>query len=161
MKTRLSLCIGLIPTLLVCSLRAEEKFADEGTVTDAVFALAEKYFAEFQHPETGVLYGGRLEGRSKWTSSAEILAEKPHPWGWLPYRGYLTTQRPRPGRPARRQQRPARSLPAGRDSPMLRRPEADRLPSRKPSDPRKGLVVIKADFFTVIALNSPKKIGLS
>jgi len=82
MKTRLSLCISLIPTLIVCSLRAEEKFADEGTVTDAVFALAEKYFDEFQHPETGVLYGGRLEGRSKWTSPADILAEKPHPWGY-------------------------------------------------------------------------------
>ncbi|WP_298866879.1 hypothetical protein [uncultured Gimesia sp.] len=47
-----------------------------------VFSLAKDYFADFQHPETYVLYGSRLSTKASWTSPADIKAEKPMPWGY-------------------------------------------------------------------------------
>ena len=47
-----------------------------------VFSLAKNYFADFQHPETYVLYGSRLSTKASWTSPADIKAEKPMPWGY-------------------------------------------------------------------------------
>lgn len=46
------------------------------------FQLAEEYFAQFQHPETHVLYGARLNNRDRWTTPDEIRARKPKPWGY-------------------------------------------------------------------------------
>jgi hypothetical protein len=43
---------------------------------------AADYFAAFQHPETGVLYGTRLASKSSFATPEEVLAEKPHPWGY-------------------------------------------------------------------------------
>ena len=47
-----------------------------------VFALARAYFADFRHPGTHVLYGARLSTKHRWTSPADVKAEKPHPWGY-------------------------------------------------------------------------------
>ena len=44
--------------------------------------MARDYFAEFRHPETHVLYCARLSGKSRWTSPADVKAEKPKPWGY-------------------------------------------------------------------------------
>ncbi len=65
--------------ILATSARSAD---DESKFVDEIFSLAEGYLAEFQHPETGVLYGARLSGKDRWTSPAEVLAEKPHPWGY-------------------------------------------------------------------------------
>ncbi len=61
---------------------AADESPEARALVDRVFSLAERYFSEFQHPETGVLYGGRLATRSSWTSPEEVMAEKPHPWGY-------------------------------------------------------------------------------
>ncbi len=58
------------------------KSVSDDEITEHIFSLAREYFREFQHPETGVLYGSRLSGRGSWTSPADILAEKPKPWGY-------------------------------------------------------------------------------
>lgn len=54
----------------------------EAEISSQVFALTKSYLSEFQHPKTGVLYGARLSGKERWTSPADVLAEKPHPWGY-------------------------------------------------------------------------------
>ena len=83
MKLKISIVIGLLLALFLSApLGAAEKIVGEEEVINHVFALAGQYFAEFQHPETGVLYGGRLKGKDSWTSPADVLAEKPHPWGY-------------------------------------------------------------------------------
>lgn len=61
---------------------ADEPFVSEEKVIDRAFAQTRAYLAEFQHPETGVLYGSRLSGKDTWTSPAEVLQEKPKPWGY-------------------------------------------------------------------------------
>ncbi|MBT3377938.1 MAG: hypothetical protein HN742_27960 [Lentisphaerae bacterium] len=53
-----------------------------GELTTHVFSLARNYFADFRHPETQVLYGARLSARHRWTSPADVKAEKPKPWGY-------------------------------------------------------------------------------
>jgi hypothetical protein len=59
-----------------------EPFLSDKEVIDQTFSLAKHYFSEFQHPETGVLYNARLSGKDSWTSPADVLAEKPEPWGY-------------------------------------------------------------------------------
>lgn len=75
------------PLILLISLGSllpatAEPAISEGEVIDQTFSLAKRYFAEFQQPETGVLYNARLSGKDSWTSPAEVLAEKPKPWGY-------------------------------------------------------------------------------
>ncbi len=60
---------------------AEPKISEE-EVKKAVFSLTDEYLRQFQHPETGVLYGARLSGKDRWTSPEDVLAEKPKPWGY-------------------------------------------------------------------------------
>ncbi|MFV1996328.1 MAG: hypothetical protein ACC661_12900, partial [Verrucomicrobiales bacterium] len=55
---------------------------DEEALAALTFELARNYFATFQHPETSVLYGTRLSTKDSWTSPADVLAEKPIPWGY-------------------------------------------------------------------------------
>lgn len=54
----------------------------EQELVEHVFSLAKNYFADFQHPETYVLYGSRLSTKESWTTPDEIKAEKPKPWGY-------------------------------------------------------------------------------
>ena len=54
----------------------------EEELTTHVFSLTRNYFADFRHPETHVLYGARLSAKSRWTSPADVKAEKPKPWGY-------------------------------------------------------------------------------
>ena len=56
-------------------------FTEEELVTH-VFSLARKYFADFRHPDTHVLYGARLSTKRGWTSPDDVKAEKPEPWGY-------------------------------------------------------------------------------
>ncbi|MFC1596994.1 LVIVD repeat-containing protein [Planctomycetota bacterium] len=56
-------------------------FTEEELVTH-VFSLAQKYFADFRHPKTHVLYGARLSSKHRWTSPDDVKAEKPAPWGY-------------------------------------------------------------------------------
>ena len=77
------------------------------------------------------------EGRSKWTSPADILAENLTPRATAPISRIphctMATSTAACSTPTA----PGRSLPAGRDSPMLRRPETHRLPPRNASKPGK------------------------
>ncbi|MBT7300020.1 MAG: hypothetical protein HN849_10930 [Victivallales bacterium] len=54
----------------------------EQELTTHVLSLAKNYFADFRHPETHVLYGARLSDKHRWTSPADVRAEKPKPWGY-------------------------------------------------------------------------------
>jgi len=72
----------LLLTLSAFFPAAAAPSVSEKEVIDQVFRLAKRYFAEFQHPETGVLYGSRLSSKDSWTSPADVLAEKPKPWGY-------------------------------------------------------------------------------
>ncbi len=54
--------------------------ADE--VIDLTFSLTSDYFEEFQHPETGILYGYRLASKDSWTSPEDVLKGLPKPWGY-------------------------------------------------------------------------------
>ncbi|NOX98550.1 MAG: hypothetical protein GXP30_02270, partial [Verrucomicrobia bacterium] len=76
--------LTLIPLLAFCAIfpTNAEPAISENAVIDQVFSQARQYFADFQHPETGVLYGSRLSGKDSWTSPADVLAEKPKPWGY-------------------------------------------------------------------------------
>ena len=76
--------LTLIPLFTLCVLlpAAADTPINEKEVTARVFSLAKGYFAEFQHPETSVLYNARLSGKDSWTSPADVLAEKPKPWGY-------------------------------------------------------------------------------
>ena len=44
--------------------------------------LARNYFAQFQHPETHVLYGAKLSTKDRWTTPDQIRAKQPKPWGY-------------------------------------------------------------------------------
>ena len=61
---------------------AAEPEISEEEIRKTVFSLTERYLKQFQHPETGVLYGARLSGKDDWTSPEDVLAEKPKPWGY-------------------------------------------------------------------------------
>lgn len=61
---------------------AADNKISEKQITEQVFSQAKQYFLDFQHPETGVLYGSRLSGKKSWISPADVLAEKPMPWGY-------------------------------------------------------------------------------
>ncbi len=74
--------IVLALLLVTSSSFAVDRIVDEEELVDLVFSQARQYFSEFQHPETGVLYGSRLSGKGSWTSPADVLAEKPKPWGY-------------------------------------------------------------------------------
>ncbi len=54
----------------------------EEELTTHVFSLARHYFADFRQPKTYVLYGARLSSKHRWTSSADVKAGKPKPWGY-------------------------------------------------------------------------------
>ncbi len=53
-----------------------------GELKKQTFALAEKYFEQFQHPQTYVLYGAKLSTKESWTTPAEIKSRQPKPWGY-------------------------------------------------------------------------------
>ncbi len=55
---------------------------DEKQLETHVVRLTKDYLADFQHPETHVLYGARLATRENWTTPADVKAGKPHPWGY-------------------------------------------------------------------------------
>lgn len=61
---------------------AEPPPFSEAELLKQVRSLNEAYFADFRHPETHVLYGARLSTKARWTSPGDVLAEKPHPWGY-------------------------------------------------------------------------------
>ncbi len=77
-----ALTLILLLTLGTIFPATAEPSISEKEVVDQVFSQARQYFADFQHPETGVLYGSRLSGKDSWTSPADVLAEKPKPWGY-------------------------------------------------------------------------------
>ena len=53
-----------------------------GELEARAFDLAEKYFEQFQHPRTFVLYGAKLSTRGSWTTPQEVKSRKPAPWGY-------------------------------------------------------------------------------
>lgn len=76
-------CLLVVAFASAPALSPNPGFSQESESPDArIFALARRYFDEFQDPSTGILYGARLSGRSSWTSPADVLKEKPHPWGY-------------------------------------------------------------------------------
>ena len=46
------------------------------------FSLARSYFAQFQHPDSFVLYGARLSTKGRWTPPEQVKARLPKPWGY-------------------------------------------------------------------------------
>ncbi|OHD63679.1 MAG: hypothetical protein A2096_08645 [Spirochaetes bacterium GWF1_41_5] len=55
----------------------------EKEITEKALNLTSRYFQDFAHPETFVLYGGRLSTKDKWKYKIEdIKAGKPDPWGY-------------------------------------------------------------------------------
>ncbi len=94
-QRRHNVCVGIFAVFLSMMLTLSGVFADtkkqanpqtfpfsEQELDEHVFSLAKKYFADFQHPETYVLYGSRLSTKASWTSPADIKLEKPMPWGY-------------------------------------------------------------------------------
>ena len=65
-----------------CRAQDSDTAVGEAQIIQQTLTRTRRYLAEFQHPDTGVLYGARLSGRDSWTSPADILQEKPHPWGY-------------------------------------------------------------------------------
>lgn len=72
----------VLAMLSTASLAASDSMINEEDIHSRVKALARQYFTDFQHPDTGVLYGGRLKEKESWTSPDDVLAEKPKPWGY-------------------------------------------------------------------------------
>ena len=75
----------LIPALVALTAAttfAADSIVEERRLLDHVFSLTRNYLDAFQHPETGILYGARLKGKDNWTSPADVLQEKPKPWGY-------------------------------------------------------------------------------
>ncbi|MFK5923511.1 MAG: sialidase family protein [Verrucomicrobiota bacterium] len=72
----------LFVSIFLSNATAADSLVSEKEVIGQVFSQAKHYFAEFQHPQTGVLYGSRLSSKDSWTSPADVLAEKPKPWGY-------------------------------------------------------------------------------
>jgi hypothetical protein len=71
-----------LPLLAAGAVRAvDPPFTDDELKTHT-FELAESYFAQFQHPQTYVLYGARLSTEQNWTTPEEIKSGKPMPWGY-------------------------------------------------------------------------------
>ena len=77
----LIICLGAL-LLRASTARPADTSFTAGELNEHTFALAEKYFEQFQHPETFVLYGARLSLRENWTTPAEIKARQPVPWGY-------------------------------------------------------------------------------
>lgn len=75
--------IGLILAIRIgfCAQAAKPRF-DAALLERRTFELARDYFAEFQHPETFVLYGAKLSAKDRWTTPAEVKARQPKPWGY-------------------------------------------------------------------------------
>ena len=62
--------------------RAENLPFDAQQLERRAIQLARSYFAEFQHPETFVLYGAKLSTKDRWTTPGEVKARQPKPWGY-------------------------------------------------------------------------------
>jgi hypothetical protein len=76
----LLLWLCLLP--LQASGQSEAADMSEEQIVQWTLAQTRHYLAEFQHPDTGVLYGARLSGKNSWTPPADVLQEKPKPWGY-------------------------------------------------------------------------------
>lgn len=63
-------------------IQGQTSVPGEKEIVDYVFTQTQSYLSEFQHPETGVLYGSRLESKGTWTPPEDVLKEIPHPWGY-------------------------------------------------------------------------------
>ncbi len=74
--------IGVCFVLLAAMVPGEGALFSEEELAGVVTEQAADFFAEFQDPETGVLYGARLSGRGAWTSPEDVLKELPEPWGY-------------------------------------------------------------------------------
>ncbi len=68
--------------LAVSALHAEDARLTRSELKTRTFELSERYFEQFQHPRTSVLYGAKLSTREMWTSPEEIKSRKPAPWGY-------------------------------------------------------------------------------
>jgi hypothetical protein len=90
-RTAVLLFVALKSAIVVATATAEESSevptgtalpftADE--LKEHTFDLAKKYFEQFQHPETHVLYGAKLSTKDRWTTPKEIKARQPEPWGY-------------------------------------------------------------------------------
>ena len=136
MKTRLSLCIGLIPTLIVCSLRAKKNLPTKAPSPTPCSHWPKSTSTSSSIPKpacfTEVDWKGAASGLRLPTSSRETS-----PWG---YGSHIEDTSLHNGH-ALAALLDANSAgpipPAGRDSPMLRRPETHRLPPETHPKPGK------------------------
>jgi len=71
-----------LTTVSVVQAQTEAHPINESDLIEQVFDQTRAYLSEFQHPETGVLYGSRLASKDSWTSPEDVLKELPHPWGY-------------------------------------------------------------------------------
>ncbi len=84
MLTCLKKCLLLLFLVALTgnTTRATDATFTLGELKTRTFELAEKYFEQFQHAKTFVLYGAKLSTKESWTTPAEIKARKPKPWGY-------------------------------------------------------------------------------
>lgn len=75
------MCFGVIVWAASSTHAADVPFTPSALRT-RTFALAEKYFDQFQDPATFVLYGARLSTVASWTTPDDVKARKPVPWGY-------------------------------------------------------------------------------
>ncbi|MCP4785663.1 MAG: hypothetical protein GY903_04490 [Fuerstiella sp.] len=77
-------CVACLSALMMAAGVADA--ADQRLTVDELgkqtFRLAEKYFEQFQDPQTLVLYGAKLSTKDSWTTPAQIKARLPKPWGY-------------------------------------------------------------------------------
>ena len=81
MRVPLALILGLIVAAASAAPAAEAPFTCS-ELKALTFELSEKYFEQFQHPQTKVLYGARLSTKENWTTPTEVKSGKPQPWGY-------------------------------------------------------------------------------
>ena len=72
---------GAIVVAVGASHAADAPFT-RNELNTCTFELAKKYFEQFQHPRTYVLYGAELSTKGNWTTPEEIKAREPAPWGY-------------------------------------------------------------------------------
>jgi hypothetical protein len=68
--------------LAASAAHAEDARLPRSELKARTFELSEKYFEQFQHPKTFVLYGAKLSTKETWTSPEEVKSRQPAPWGY-------------------------------------------------------------------------------
>jgi hypothetical protein len=81
MRVCRAVCLGAL-VLAASAAHAADAAFTVSELKKHTFELAEKYFEQFQHPQTFVLYGAKLSTKDRWTSPQDVKSRKPKPWGY-------------------------------------------------------------------------------